>query len=74
MSMPHLFVFLERAGVEPTNNTSERALRHVVVSRKISGQIKGGRIWRDRWSRFMTCVLTWGMRGRSVMDEVSRIV
>jgi len=44
-SMPHPFVFLERDGVEPTNNASERALRHVVVSRKISGQIKGGNKW-----------------------------
>jgi len=73
-SMPHLFVFLEHSGVEPTNNASERALRHVVVSRKISGQIKGGQIWMDRWSRFMTCILTWQRRDLSMAAEVAKLV
>jgi len=35
-----LFVFLSRADVPPDNNASERALRHSVVHRKVSG---GGR-------------------------------
>ena len=73
-SLPHLFTFLEYPGVDPTNNASERGLRHVVVSRKISGQIKGGELWMDRWSAFMTCVLTWRMQGKSLSDEVSKIV
>jgi transposase len=33
----HLFVFLERTDVAPTNNVSERALRASVVHRKVSG-------------------------------------
>ena len=33
-----LFTFLEFKDVEPTNNRVERALRHAVVKRKISGQ------------------------------------
>lgn len=33
-----LFTFLEFEDVEPTNNRVERALRHAVVKRKISGQ------------------------------------
>ena len=37
-SLPQLFTFLEHKGVEPTNNASERALRYVVVFRKISGR------------------------------------
>ena len=73
-SLPCLFVFLEHACVEPTNNASERALRHVVVSRKISGQIKGGQLWMDRWSWFVTCILTWKMKGRSLVDEISKII
>ena len=73
-SLPHLFVFLEHGGVEPTNNASERALRHVVVSRKISGQIKGGQTWMDRWSWFMTCILTWKMKNKSLTDEISKII
>src|SRR4030066_2040885 len=32
-----LFVFLYRTDVEPTNNVSERALRHSVVHRKVTG-------------------------------------
>lgn len=39
-SLPHLFTFLECPGVDPTNNAAERDLRPVVVSRRISGQIK----------------------------------
>jgi transposase len=31
-----LWTFLEHEGVEPTNNTSERALRHGVIWRKLS--------------------------------------
>ncbi len=33
---PHLFTFLYRKGVEPTNNAAERALRPAVISRKLS--------------------------------------
>jgi transposase len=33
----HLFVFLYRSDVEPTNNVAERALRHSVVHRKVTG-------------------------------------
>jgi len=47
-ALPCLFAFLEHGGVEPTNNAAERALRSVVLHRKISGQIKGGTAWRDR--------------------------
>jgi len=46
----------------------------VVVSRKISGQIKGGNKWMDRWSRFMTCILTWQKHGMSVAGEVTKLV
>lgn len=31
-----LFLFLDQAGVEPTNNRAERALRHFVIWRKLS--------------------------------------
>jgi transposase len=32
----HLWTFIEVAGVEPTNNAAERALRHAVIWRKLS--------------------------------------
>jgi transposase len=34
---PHLFVFLDRTDVEPTNNVAERALRPAVIHRKVTG-------------------------------------
>lgn len=33
----HLYVFLYRTDVEPTNNVAERALRHSVIHRKVMG-------------------------------------
>ena len=38
----HLFVFLEKDGVEPTNNLAERQLRPAVIARKVSC---GQRTW-----------------------------
>src|SRR5512146_1508449 len=35
-----LFVFLYRSDVEPTNNVSERALRHSVIRRKVMGSFR----------------------------------
>ena len=48
-----LWTFLEQEGVEPTNNSSERALRHAVIWRKLSfgTQSEGG-------SRFVETMLT----------------
>lgn len=36
----HLFVFLYRTDVQPTNNVSERALRHSVIHRKVMGSFR----------------------------------
>lgn len=49
----HLWTFVEAAGVEPTNNAAERALRHAVIWRKLSfgTQSAGG-------SRFVERMLT----------------
>lgn len=48
-----LWTFLDVEGVEPTNNASERALRHAVIWRKLSfgTQSAGG-------SRFVATILT----------------
>ena len=48
-----LWTFLDHEGVEPTNNASERALRHAVIWRKLSfgTQSAGG-------SRFVETMLT----------------
>ncbi|MDI1495640.1 MAG: Transposase [Cenarchaeum symbiont of Oopsacas minuta] len=68
-----LFAFIEHKDIPPTNNAAERALRDVVVRRKISGQIRGLESMK-RMSNFLTCVLTWKAHGKNVFEEVLRIV
>jgi transposase len=48
-----LWTFLEVEGVEPTNNASERALRHAVIWRKLSFGTQSG-----RGSRFVETLLS----------------
>jgi transposase len=48
-----LWTFLDHAGVEPTNNAAERALRHAVIWRKLSFGTQS-----DRGSRFVETLLT----------------
>lgn len=48
-----LWIFMEVEGVEPTNNASERALRHAVIWRKLSFGTQS-----DRGSRFVETMLT----------------
>ena len=50
---PRLRTFVEAAGVEPTNNASERALRHAVIWRKLSFGTQSA-----RGSRFVETLLT----------------
>ena len=72
--IPCMFAFLEHPGVDPTNNASERALRYIVVFRKIIGQTKGGPQAMRRLADFATCVLTWRRQGKSVYEEVARLI
>jgi transposase len=66
-----LWTFARIRGVEPTNNAVERALRHAVLWRRISG----GTDSRDG-SRFvermLTVVATCRQQGRNVLDYLSR--
>jgi len=48
-----LWLFVQRAGVEPTNNIAERAVRHAVMWRKLCGGTHS-----ERGSRFVERVLT----------------
>ncbi len=73
-ALPGLFAFLEYEDVEPTNNSAERALRPVVLQEKISGQIKGGLVWMDRYGWLNTCTSTWKLQGKSIMVEVAKII
>lgn len=72
--LPHLFVFLEYDGVEPTNNRSENPLRRPVTFRKSSHQCKGGRKSMERTDHMSTCTRSWRDEGKSVFGEIRRTV
>lgn len=67
---PHLWTFVRQAGVEPTNNAAERALRHAVLWRKSSFGTD-----REAGSRFveriLTVVATCRQRGRNILDYLA---
>lgn len=48
-----LWLFVERTGIEPTNNVAERAVRHAVLWRKLSGGTHS-----EQGSRFVERILT----------------
>lgn len=59
------FTFVTTPGVEPTNNIAERAIRFVVIDRRITQGTRGetGRRWCERiWTAVATCA----EQGRSV--------
>jgi transposase len=53
------FTFIICPGVEPTNNRAERALRPLVVLRKILGTLRNGK-GTSIHERLMTALATWG--------------
>src|SRR3984957_6271780 len=65
-----LWNFVWFAGVEPTNNAAERALRHAVIWRRISGGTAS-----ESGSRFvermLTVVATCRQQGRNVLDYLT---
>lgn len=69
----HWWVFLERADVEPTNNASERALRPVVVHRKVTGGFRSD--WgADGYARFVSVVQTAQKQGQPILTALLRIL
>jgi transposase len=65
-----LWTFVRVEGVEPTNNASERALRHAVIWRRISGgtdSAEGSRFVE----RMLTVVATCRQQRRNVLDYLS---
>ena len=62
-----LFVFLEHPGVEPTNNSAERALRHAVIWRKGSfgNQSVNGEVTT---ARLLTVARTCVMQRRNTLE------
>ena len=68
-----LWTFLEHQGLEPTNNTAERALRHGVIWRKLSFGTQS-----EAGSRFvetaLTVIETCRQQGRSVFEFLTNAV
>ena len=65
-----LWTFVRVEGIEPTNNASERALRHAVIWRRISGgtdSAEGSRFVE----RMLTVVATCRQQKRNVLDYLS---
>lgn len=55
----HYFRFLTDPRIEPTNNLTEQAIRHVVIDRRITQGTRGnaGMRWCERaWTMLATCV------------------
>jgi transposase len=54
----HYFRFLTTPGIEPTNNQTEQAIRHIVIDRHITQGTRGprGQRWCERvWTMLATC-------------------
>ena len=67
----HLWTFVRVQGVDPTNNEGERALRHGVISRKLSGGTN-----KEARSRFVermhSLVATCRQQEINVLDYLTR--
>lgn len=69
----HLFVFLCRADVAPTNNVSERALRHSVVHNKVC------RGFRSRWgaeayAALASVIDTAALQGQNAFEAIQNLL
>ena len=67
--MDRWFTFLEAKGVEPTNNRAERALRELVVQRKIMGCLRNEK-GTTTCETVMTALSTWRQQGRDLADAM----
>ena len=65
-----LWTFARAEGVEPTNNASERALRHAVIWRRISGGTDSA-VGSRFVERMLTAVATCRQQKRNVLDYLS---
>jgi transposase len=67
------FTFLDRPGIEPTNNGPERQIRFLAIDRKITQGTRGeaGRRWCERiWTVLATCA----QQGRSAFEFIYRSI
>jgi transposase/lambda repressor-like predicted transcriptional regulator len=67
---PYWFTFATTPGVEPTNNRAERALRELVVQRKIIGTLRNEKGTR-MYETLPTLLATWKQRGLNLREALS---
>lgn len=63
------FTFLDYKNVEPTNNRAERALREMVVQRKIIGTLRNEK-GTTIMERIISCIATWKQKGLNPFNEI----
>jgi transposase len=70
---PALWTFVERDGVEPTNNAAERGLRHAVIARKLSlgNQAEHGKRTTER---LLSASITCRLQGRSLFTYLATAI
>lgn len=67
------FTFLTEPGVEPTNNATERAIRQVVIDRRVTQGTRGNR--GQRWSeRIWTTLATCRQQNRSAFEFIYQAI
>lgn len=69
---PALWTFVEREGVEPTNNAAERGLRHAVIYRKLC---QGSRSEQGKRTteRLLSAAVTCRLQGRSLFAYLGQV-
>ena len=68
-----LWTFVDHKGVEPTNNTAERALRHAVIWRKLSFGTQSARGSRFV-ERMLTAIETCRLQKRNIFEYLTAAV
>jgi hypothetical protein len=66
----HLFAFVLDPRVPPTNNAAERALRELVIQRKIIGTLRNDRGVKI-YETLPTLLSTWKQRGLNLREALS---
>lgn len=67
--MQHWLTFVLHPGVEPTNNRAERALRELIVIRKIIGTLRC-EMGAERHAMLHSLFATWQAQGRNTREEL----
>lgn len=69
----HLFVFLYRKDVSPTNNVSERALRPSVIHRKVTGGFRS--YWgANAYAALASVIDTAALKGVNAFDALQNLI